>query len=73
MPIVTSSGASVRANAYPGVRFEKAPDHAALARSCRAYGERVEDPAELPGAIDRALRATRDGTAAVLDLVLAPI
>ncbi|MDE3102103.1 MAG: thiamine pyrophosphate-requiring protein [Chloroflexota bacterium] len=67
------SGASVRANAYPAVRFEAAPDHAALARSCHAYGERVEDPAELPAAIDRALRATRDGTAAVLDLVLPSI
>ncbi|MDE3111751.1 MAG: thiamine pyrophosphate-requiring protein [Chloroflexota bacterium] len=67
------AGASVRANAYPAVRFEMAPDHAALARSCHAFGERVEDPAELPAAIDRALRATRDGSAAVLDLVLAPI
>ena len=66
-------GASVRANAFPGVRFDAAPDYAALARSCHAHGERVEDPAELPAAIERALRATREGRAAVLDLALAPI
>jgi acetolactate synthase-1/2/3 large subunit len=66
-------GESVRANAFPGVRFAHAPDYAALARSCGAFGERVEDPAELSAAIDRGLRATREGRAAVLDLVLAPI
>lgn len=67
------TGASVRSDAFPGVRFDSAPDYAALARSCGAHGERVGEPAELPAAIDRALRATRDGRAAVLDLVLPPI
>ncbi len=66
-------GASVRTGRFPGVRFENAPDYAALARSCHAHGERVEDPADLPRAIERALRATREGRAAVLDLLLAPI
>jgi acetolactate synthase I/II/III large subunit len=66
-------GASQRANAFPGVRFATPPDYAALARSCHAYGERVEDPAELGPAIDRALSAMREGQAAVLDVVLAPI
>ena len=66
-------GASQRANAFPGVRFATPPDYAALARSCHAYGERVEDPAELGPAIDRALSAMRAGQAAVLDVVLAAI
>ena len=66
-------GASVRADRYPGVRFDRPPDYAALARSCHAFGERVEDPAELPRAIDRALHATREGRPAVLDLALAAI
>ena len=66
-------GASQRANAFPGVRFSTPPDYAALARSCHAYGERVEDPSELPGAIERGLSAVRNGQAAVLDVVLAPI
>jgi acetolactate synthase-1/2/3 large subunit len=66
-------GASKRANAFPGVRFDTPPDYAALARSCHAYGERVEDAAELPAAIDRGLAAVRDGQAAVLDVILAQI
>jgi acetolactate synthase-1/2/3 large subunit len=66
-------GASQRADAFPGVRFATPPDYAALARSCHAYGERVEDPAVLPGAIDRGLAAVAAGQAAVLDVALAPI
>ena len=30
-------------------------DYAAMARALGAHGERVEDPAELPGALERAL------------------
>lgn len=66
-------GVSVRTGEYPGVRFDRPPDYAALARSCHAFGERIEDPATLAGAIERALAATRSGHAAVLDLVLAKI
>ena len=66
-------GASQRANAFPGVRFSTPPDYAALARSCHAYGERVEDPGELPAAIGRGLAAVGSGQAAVLDVVLAQI
>jgi acetolactate synthase I/II/III large subunit len=66
-------GASRRANAFPGVRFNTPPDYAALARSCHAFGERVEDPAELPAAIGRGLAAVASGQAAVLDVVLAQI
>lgn len=66
-------GASKRANEFPGVRFSTPPDYAALARSCHAYGERVEEPNELPRAIDRGLAAVAAGQAAVLDVVLAPI
>jgi acetolactate synthase I/II/III large subunit len=66
-------GASRRTNAFPGVRFNTPPDYAALARSCHAYGERVEDPTELPNAIRRGLDAVNAGQAAVLDVVLTPI
>ncbi len=66
-------GASVRTDQFPGVRFDAPPDYAALARSCHAHGERVEDPHELAPAIERALRATREGRPAVLDLILEPI
>ena len=52
-------GASKQANAFPGVRFNTPPDYAAVARSCHAYGERVEDPAELTSAIERGLADIR--------------
>src|SRR6266567_2114131 len=54
-------GASQRANAFPGVRFPTPPDYAALARSCHAYGERVDDPSELGPAIERGLAAVASG------------
>lgn len=75
MPVLNlfPDGASKRANAFPGVRFSTPPDYAALARSCHAFGERVEDPAELGPAIDRALAAVAGGQAAVLDVVLSAI
>jgi acetolactate synthase-1/2/3 large subunit len=66
-------GASSRADAFPGVRFATPPDYAMLARSCHAYGERVEEPEQLGPAIERALAEVQAGRAAVLDVVLAPI
>ena len=67
------NGASVQADTYPGVRFESPPDYAALARSCHAYGERVEDPAEMVPALQRAVAAMQQGQAAVLDVIIDPI
>jgi acetolactate synthase-1/2/3 large subunit len=66
-------GASATEDAFPGVRFPTPPDYAALARSCHAYGERVEDPDELLTALERGRAAVRAGQAAVLDVVIAPI
>ena len=45
-----------------GMAFEKAMDVTG------GYGERVEDPAELPKALDRAATKVSDGTPAVLNL-----
>jgi acetolactate synthase-1/2/3 large subunit len=48
----------------PGTRFEKAVE------AVDGYGERVEDPDEVPGAIDRALTAiTRDKRQALLNVI----
>jgi len=66
-------GASARADAFPGVRFENPPDYAQIARGCHAYGERVADPDEVVPALRRAFAALEEGQAAVLDMVLKPI
>jgi acetolactate synthase-1/2/3 large subunit len=66
-------GASKQANAFPGVRHPSPPDYALLAQSCHAFGERVENPGEVPAAIGRALEAVARGQTALLDVILSPI
>ena len=44
-------------------------DHAAIARACDCYGERVEAPTEVESALKRALGA---GRPAVLDVLVDP-
>ncbi|PKB73202.1 MAG: hypothetical protein BZY75_03035 [SAR202 cluster bacterium Io17-Chloro-G7] len=56
------------AGEFVGVNLTPSPDYAMLAQACQAYGELVEEPAELPGALQRALSAVRSGQAAVLDV-----
>lgn len=56
---------------YPGGVFEPPPDFAAEARATGAFGERVDDPAELRTALRRGMEATRSGTPAVVAVVVA--
>jgi acetolactate synthase-1/2/3 large subunit len=74
-PVLTlfPEGASARADAFPGVRFENPPDYAQIARGCHAYGERVEEPEDVVPALQGAFAALDDGQAAVLDMVIKPI
>jgi acetolactate synthase-1/2/3 large subunit len=55
---------------YLATGFEYQPDLAALARACNCLGERVEDPDEVIGAVERALQANRDGRPAVIDFAV---
>jgi thiamine pyrophosphate-dependent acetolactate synthase large subunit-like protein len=50
--------------------IDRAPDLAALAGSCDAHGERVEDLRELPGALERGLDSVRGGRCALVDVVV---
>lgn len=63
-------GRAASANVMPITALDPAPDHAAVARAHGAHAERVEDGAELPGAIARALEATRAGQQALLEVVV---
>jgi acetolactate synthase-1/2/3 large subunit len=56
---------------FRGGTFDPPPDFAAEARAAGAFGERVDDPAELRAALQRGLEATRAGTAAVVAVVVA--
>ncbi len=54
---------------WHGVTIE-GPDYSELGKPFGFYGARVEKPAQLPGAIEGALRALDDGKSAILDVVL---
>ena len=43
-------------------------DYAMLAQACHAYGERVEDLAQVKPALERALEQVEEGKPAVLDV-----
>jgi len=56
---------------YPGGVFEPPPDFAAEARAAGAFGVRVDDPAELRGALQLGLEQQRAGSPAVVAVVVA--
>jgi acetolactate synthase-1/2/3 large subunit len=51
--------------------FGVQPDFAKIAEACSCYGEQVTEPAEVDGAIARALAANEKGVPAVLDFIVA--
>jgi acetolactate synthase-1/2/3 large subunit len=51
-----------------GTDIKMPPDYSLVAKSCRAYGQRVDDPSDLLPALKRAVNRVRKGTAAVLDV-----
>jgi acetolactate synthase-1/2/3 large subunit len=53
--LVYPDGFAARANEMPLTSLRPAPDYAAIARASRGFGERVERPEDLPGALTRAL------------------
>jgi acetolactate synthase-1/2/3 large subunit len=53
-----------------GTDIKMPPDFALVAQSCRAYGQRVDDPSDLLPALKNAVNQVRKGTAAVLDVRL---
>ncbi len=64
-------GYSVRLDRSVGIDLEPAPRYDVLATSVGAYGERVEELAEVLPALERGLARVRDGQSAVLDVILA--
>ncbi|MBI4305131.1 MAG: thiamine pyrophosphate-requiring protein [Chloroflexi bacterium] len=61
-------GVGKKTGRYIGVDIDPSPDYDVLAKACRGYGERVEDPDEVLPALKRGLARVRDGQAAVLDM-----
>jgi acetolactate synthase-1/2/3 large subunit len=53
-------GWAVRTGAMPLTELEPSPDYELVCRASGGHGERVEDPARLPEALERALRIVKD-------------
>ncbi len=63
-------GAAMRRNAVPLTALDPMPDFETVVAASGGYGERVEDPAALPDALDRAVRAVREeGRQALLNVI----
>jgi acetolactate synthase I/II/III large subunit len=52
-------GWAARTGVMPLSELDPSPDYELVCQASGGYGERVEDPAALPGALQRALRAVR--------------
>ncbi|WP_367279110.1 thiamine pyrophosphate-requiring protein [uncultured Roseibium sp.] len=66
-------GHAARSNQVPLTGLSPVPDFAMIARASRAHAQRVEHGADLPGAIEAALKhIDEQGTMALLDVQVAP-
>lgn len=62
-------GAASKSNRAPLTVFDPAPDYEKVVEASGGHGERVEDPAELPAALERCLKIVREeGRQAVLNV-----
>jgi len=55
---------------YTGGLFDPPPDFAKLAEAANAYGETVREPEDLGPALNRAIKYVRNGTPAVVAVIL---
>jgi acetolactate synthase-1/2/3 large subunit len=68
---VAPGGWAVRGDDYALTALEPSPEFHRIAEACGGYGERVDDPAEVPRALQRALKEVRGGRHALLNVVCA--
>jgi len=59
---------SEKTGTWPGISLAPSPEYALVAQAANAYGQKVEDPAEVGPAVRTALEQVRSGRPAVLDV-----
>ncbi len=62
-------GDAARSNKPPFIDLDELPAFDKVCEAAGGYGERVEDPAELPAALERALKAVDGGQQALLNVI----
>lgn len=65
-------GEASKANDMPLVDLSPSPAFERMMEACGGWGGRVEDPADLPGALAIALKKVRGGTPALLNVITGP-
>ena len=65
-----SDSYSARTDTWLGIDLPRLPAFEQIAQACGAYGERVEDPADVQPALERGLARVRDGQTAVLNVIV---
>ena len=63
------NGDAARSNKPPFIDLDDLPAFDKVCEAAGGYGERVEDPAELPAALERALKAVDGGQQALLNVI----
>jgi acetolactate synthase-1/2/3 large subunit len=66
-------GYAVKSRRFVGTSITPSPDYTAIARAFDGHGEKVESPAQVRPALQRALAAVSQGHLALLDMTLTPI
>ena len=66
--VVYPDGAAAHADEMPLVELQPSPEFTKVAEASDAWAKRVDDPADLPRAIDAALTAVAGGRQALLDV-----
>jgi acetolactate synthase-1/2/3 large subunit len=64
-------GFAVKNQDFIGISINPSPDYAMIARAFGGYGEKVEEPSEVRGALQRGLKAVAGGQVALIDVRLA--
>ncbi len=65
-------GRAAEVDLMPLVDLGQSPDYELIMAACGGYGERVEKPADLAPALERALEANADGVSALLNVITQP-
>jgi acetolactate synthase-1/2/3 large subunit len=62
-------GRAAKSNTLPVVNLTPSPNYEKIVEAVDGYGEKVEAPEDLPGAMERGLKAVADGNPAVLNVL----
>ena len=67
--MVYPDGHAAKADSFSFSDLQPCLDYEVVCQAAGGHGERVEDPAELPNALERGLKAVADGRQALVNLV----